>query len=283
MPVTLLRGFPLPPLRRSPCYCSGMTAALRILLVAVLSLAFSLPAAAHPHVWVKTTSELVYAPDGSVTGIRHHWVFDDMFTAFALQGIESKEKGKFTPAELAPLAKVNVESLKEYDYFTFATADGKKTPLGEPLADYALDYKDEILTLNFTLPFKQPVKAKDLKIEIYDPTYFIAFELAKDTPAKLVGAPAQCKLTTELPRELTFQEGKALAQIPVDQKKRRHGLGLSLRQQDFGEVSVTRRRLMAVVCVAACALLIVAALDPALAQFGLKRPAPDVGALPAGS
>jgi ABC-type uncharacterized transport system substrate-binding protein len=174
----------------------------------------TLPAAAHPHVWVKATSELVYAPDGSVTGIRQHWSFDDMFTAFALQGLDGKEKGKFSRAELAPLAKTNVESLKEYGYFTFATADGKKTPLGEPLADYWLDYKDAILTLNFTLPFKRPVKAKDLKVEIYDPTYFISFELAKETPVHLVGAPAQCRLATELPRELTYAEGKKLSNNP---------------------------------------------------------------------
>ena len=108
-----------------------------------------LPAAAHPHVWVKATSELIYAPDGSITGIRHHWAFDDMFSAFAVQGLETKEKGKFTREELAPLAKVNVESLKEYDYFTYATVDGKKTPLGDPLPDYWLDYKDEMLTLEF--------------------------------------------------------------------------------------------------------------------------------------
>lgn len=186
----------------------------RIFLAAFIALVIVAPASAHPHVWVKSTSELIYAPDGTVTGIRQHWVFDDMFTAFALQGIEAKEKGKFTREELAPLAKVNVESLKEYDYFTYATVDGKKTPLAEPAPDYWLDYKDEVLTLNFTLPFKQPVKAKDLKIEIYDPTYFIDFELAKDAPATLVGAPAQCKLSTELPRELTFQEGKRLAQNP---------------------------------------------------------------------
>jgi ABC-type uncharacterized transport system substrate-binding protein len=190
----------------------------RILLAALIGLAIAAPAAAHPHVWVKSTSELIYAPDGSVTGIRHHWVFDDMFTAFAVQGLEAKEKGRFTREELAPLAKVNIESLKEYDYFTFATADGKKAPFVDPAPDYSLDYKDEILTLNFTLPFQQPVKAKDLKVEIYDPTYFIDFELAKYAPAKLVGAPAQCKLVTELPRQLTFQEEKALAQIAADEK-----------------------------------------------------------------
>ena len=54
-------------------------------------------------------SELVYAPDGSVTGVRHAWTFDDMFSVFATQGIEAKKKGEFTREELAPLAKVNVD------------------------------------------------------------------------------------------------------------------------------------------------------------------------------
>ena len=186
----------------------------RFLLAVFVSFAFALAAAAHPHVWVTATSELVYAPDGSVTGVRQHWTFDDMYSAFAVQGLEGKEKGKFTREELAPLAKVNVESLKEYAYFTYATADGKKAPFTEPLPDYALDYKEAILTLSLTLPFKTPVKAKDLKIEIYDPTYFIAFELAKQAPVHLVGAPAKCNLAVELPRELTFLEGKKLAQNP---------------------------------------------------------------------
>ena len=186
----------------------------RFFITALISLAFALPAVAHPNVWVKATSELIYAPDGSITGIRQHWAFDDMFTAFALQGIEAKEKGKYTRDELAPLAKVNVESLKEYDYFTYATVDGKKTPLAAPAPDYWLDFKDDVLTLNFTLPFKQPVKVKDLKIEIYDPTYFIDFELAKEMPVSLVGAPVQCKITTELPRELTYAEGKKLSDNP---------------------------------------------------------------------
>ena len=99
-------------------------------------------------------------PDGSITGIRHHWAFDDMFSAFATQGIASKEKGKFTREELAPLAKTNIESLKEYKYFNYATADGQKALFRDPLPDYWLDYKDSILVLNFTLPFKTPVKAK---------------------------------------------------------------------------------------------------------------------------
>jgi ABC-type uncharacterized transport system substrate-binding protein len=194
-----------------------MIASLRIFLAALLTLTFAGLAQAHPHVWVTMHTELVYAPDGSITGIRHAWSFDDMFSTFATQGLESKEKGKFTREELAPLAKVNVDSLKEYDYFTYATADGKKAELTDPTPDYWLDYADQVLTLNFTLPFKAPVKAKELKVEIYDPTIFVDFSFAKEKPVQLVGAP-KCKLDVELPREMTFAEGKKLSEIPADQK-----------------------------------------------------------------
>jgi len=189
---------------------------LRILLAIFVTFVIATPAGAHPHVWVTMHTELVYAPDGKITGIRHAWSFDDMFSTFATQGLESKEKGKFTRAELAPLAKVNVESLKEFDYFTYATADGKKAELAEPTPDYWLDYADQVLTLNFTLPLKTPVKAKELKVEIYDPTIFVDFSFDKEKPAQLVGAP-KCKLDIVLPREMTFAEGKKLSEIPADQ------------------------------------------------------------------
>src|SRR5262249_57170771 len=92
--------------------------AIRVGLPALAGLPAAASADAHPHVWITMTTELIYAPDGSVTGIRHHWVFDDMYSAFAVQGIEGKEKGKFTREELADLAKINIEQLKEFDYFT---------------------------------------------------------------------------------------------------------------------------------------------------------------------
>jgi ABC-type uncharacterized transport system substrate-binding protein len=189
---------------------------IRAVLLAIVTLVFAAPASAHPHVWVTMHTELLYAPDGSITGVRHHWAFDDMFSAFATQGLVAKEKGHYTREELAPLAKVNVESIKEYDYFTYATADGVKVPLSDPAPGYWLDYKDTILTLNFVLPFKTPVKAKELKIEVYDPTIFVDFEWAKDQPVHLVGAP-HCKADVVKPREMTYAEGQALSNIPADE------------------------------------------------------------------
>jgi len=71
-----------------------------LLLVGALALGAG-TAQAHPHVWITATSELIYAPDGSVTGVRHAWTFDDMFSTYALQGIETKTKGVYSREELA--------------------------------------------------------------------------------------------------------------------------------------------------------------------------------------
>jgi ABC-type uncharacterized transport system substrate-binding protein len=158
------------------------------------------PARAHPHVWITATSELLYAPDGSVTGVRHAWTFDDMFSTYAVQGIETKVKGQYSREELGPLAQTNVESLKEYGFFTFAKADGKKQKFEEPV-DYYLEYRDSLLILHFTLPLKAPVKPKQLSLEVFDPEFFIDFTYAEKDPVQLVGAPASCQIKFQRPND----------------------------------------------------------------------------------
>jgi ABC-type uncharacterized transport system substrate-binding protein len=175
---------------------------------------------AHPHVWVTVKSELVYAPDGSVTGVRHAWTFDDMFSVFATQGIESKKKGQFTREELAPLADVNVNSLKEYDFFTYAKANGKAVEFNEPAKGYYLEFdpKDTVLTLFFILPLKAPIKATDFSIEVFDREFFVDFSFAEKDPAKLVGAPAHCKLAVVNPEQMNADLSARLGALGADQR-----------------------------------------------------------------
>jgi ABC-type uncharacterized transport system substrate-binding protein len=180
---------------------------LGLLLVATAGLALGLSsAAAHPHVWITAKSQVMYAPDGSVSGVRHAWTFDDMFSTYALQGIEQKTKGAYSREELAPLAQTNVESLKEFSFFTFARADGTRQRFLEPV-DYFLDYKDSLLTLHFTLPAKTPFRAKQLVLEVFDKTFFIDFQYAEKDPVTLVGAPADCRMQFQRPND-----GSAAAQ-----------------------------------------------------------------------
>lgn len=179
-----------------------------IAMITVLAGFVTVPytASAHPHVWVTIRSELLYALDGAATGVRHTWTFDDMFSAFATTGLQ-KTGGTFTREALQPLAKVNIDTLKEYGYFTFAKVNGRrqKDAFGAPI-DYWAEYdpKKTILTLHFTLPFKKPVKAKSFEIKVYDPEFFIDFAFAKRRPVTLIGAPARCKVATDKPPDSNF-------------------------------------------------------------------------------
>jgi ABC-type uncharacterized transport system substrate-binding protein len=189
----------------------------RLLLLAFAnSLLSAFAAFAHPHVWVTMQTELLYAPDGSMKAVRHAWSFDDLFSAFATQGITAKKKGAFTREELAPLAKINVESLKEYDYFTFAKVDGHNADFAPPLPDYFGEYKNSAMTLHFTLPFKAPVKAREILVEIYDVSFFVDFSFADKNPTRLVGAPTGCKVSVALPAQMDVGLAMRLSQLPAD-------------------------------------------------------------------
>jgi len=175
---------------------AGLLGAIAAITTVVLS---CLPAAAHPHVWVTMEASLLYE-NGAFVGIRHKWTFDEYYTASAIEGLDKNKDGIYDREELAELAKVNIDALKDFDYFTFPTLSGQALKLGEP-RDYWLEHKDGALSLLFTVPFATPVlpDAKGFAFAVYDPSFFIAFDFAKgDSPLRLgEGAPKTCKLKME--------------------------------------------------------------------------------------
>jgi ABC-type uncharacterized transport system substrate-binding protein len=176
------------------------TPILGTLAALVACAALASPALAHPHVWIFVETTVLY-DKGTFTGLRHKWTFDEYYAATAIEGLDKNHDGKYDREELAELAKVNVDGLKDFAYFTFPALAGQELKLGEA-RDYWLEYTDDKLSLHFTLPFAQPVlaEAKGLTFAVHDPTYFIAFELAKKDPVKLgPGAPKGCKVSIGQP------------------------------------------------------------------------------------
>ena len=178
------------------------------------ALALALPASAahgHPHVFILAKSELVYDGSGNFTGVRQHWTFDESYSAFAVQGLDAKKDGKYTREDLTSLAKVNIESLAEYDYFSFGKSSGKKLEFGQP-ENYWLDYADGKLTLNFTLPIKSPVSGRTLTFQVYDPSYFVSFAFNGPQAVTLQGAAPGCSVSIKSPPRFETGASKNLSE-----------------------------------------------------------------------
>ncbi|MDB5572123.1 MAG: hypothetical protein JWM36_72 [Hyphomicrobiales bacterium] len=185
----------------------------RLLAALSLAAALALPggaARAHPHVFVAVKSVLLFGPDGKISGVRHAWTFDDMYSAFATQGMGGKA-GKPSESELKELAKVNVEQLEEAEFFTVLRAGGKKAEFA-PATDYTitLDAK-KLITLHFTAPLKEPASAgKAAVLQVFDPSYFVAFDFEKQTPVTLGAAPQGCTVSVSTPPPLAPTDAQKL-------------------------------------------------------------------------
>ena len=169
------------------------------------------PALAHPHVWVEAQEKVLFDKAGKVDGIRNTWVFDELYSAFAVQGLE-KDGKLATPKDLAPLAETNVTSLAEFDYFTYAKIGGVKVKFGKPI-DYSLEERaDKRVVLHFTLPLPEPARiTRFMSFQIYDPTYFVDFELAATDPVELADAPSGCSKSVLGANPLLVADGQKLA------------------------------------------------------------------------
>lgn len=161
--------------------------------------AVTTPAAAHPHVWVTVETTVVY-DGGRVTGLRHKWVFDDFYTALAIQGLDTNGDGTYSREELAELAQVNIDGLREFAYFTYPKLGKEAVKQKEPV-DYYLEHKDGFLSLHFTLPFEQPVMAdaEGFTFAVFDESFYIAFDFGEKDPVKLAGAPEGCAANVGVP------------------------------------------------------------------------------------
>jgi len=197
------------------------------LLLSLPAIMLALPAKAHPHVWVAVRSEFVFTPDGMIAGIRHAWTFDDMYSAYAIQGLG--KDGIPVDKGLAALAKVNVSQLAEYGYFTVLRIGGKKMAFAKAKDPSLKLNEKKVMTLHFTLMLNEPVKAAPAALlKVVDPSYFVAFDFAKGQAVKLAGAPAGCSISMMRPKPLTAAQQKRLEAVQGTNESPGEGFGVFL-------------------------------------------------------
>lgn len=174
-------------------------------------------AEAHPHILVNAEAELRFDGQGRLAAVRNIWHFDPLFSAYATQGYDADGDGSYSRDELQPLAEINISSLSDFEFFTWVAVEGKVRQLNSP-EDYWLEYDGDVLTLRFTLALVEPVRADagPIVVDIYDPDYYVAYQMADGEPAVLVDSPAPCRAEVRRPEPLDSGTAMELAEIPAD-------------------------------------------------------------------
>jgi polyphosphate kinase len=154
----------------------------------VLSLGLVLPdpVRAHPHIFVETSVEVLFAPDGRPQAVRIGWVYDPVFSMLLVSDLELDPDFDtiLTPQEHALLQGFDMNWLPGYHGDTHVTQDGQSRPLGPP-QDWTSDYRDGQLRSTHLRALPPLEAGAEWTLAVYDPTYYTSYTLA--APPVLTG------------------------------------------------------------------------------------------------
>lgn len=158
-------------------------------------------AAAHPHVFTKVRTQLI-AKDGALVGLRHTWIFDQVWLENQLLEHDKDNDGKLTREELAPLEAESRQTLEMFRSFTLLRAGGNIVRVVNP-RDVVVEYHGAVLGMSFTATLAKPVPlaaGSEVLLETYDATYFSSFTLDGPDAVRFADpAPAGCTIQAGVP------------------------------------------------------------------------------------
>ncbi|MBM3539449.1 MAG: DUF1007 family protein [Alphaproteobacteria bacterium] len=166
---------------------------LASLLIAAAALVTPGPALAHPHVWLDSITTFVFEGD-KLTALRLTWSFDEFFGTAIIRRFDENRNDRFEPAENAKLEAGAFTALKDYGYFLHLTAGGKPVAI-ERVSGFQASIRNKQLIYEFTAQLGAPIDpaAAELKLGIYDETYFVEVSLDPSDPVRFSGmAPGRC-------------------------------------------------------------------------------------------
>jgi ABC-type uncharacterized transport system substrate-binding protein len=170
------------------------------LLILLLGLGIALPAAAHPHIFIEEHVEVLF-DQNNVTGVRMTWSFDELYSSMLRSDYTDTKKGPITAKDVKSLHEKAFNNLASVHYFTTMSLDGKPVTFGVPKDFTASFNADDKAIYSFVIPVTLP-KATErslLEIAVFDPEYYVDFELASDDPVKSAGGEgltADCEAGT---------------------------------------------------------------------------------------
>lgn len=191
---------------------------MRFLPLALLGAVLATPALAHPHIFIDAKATVVFDDSGAVTEIRNAWSFDEMFSAWSIEGLDVNNDGAVSREEQQELANQDMDGLAQYEFYTFAgeqgTADNLKFDRGQ---NPTRDFVDGHTILQFGVKLAEPYRIKRaLELAISDPEYYVAITFAGTEAITLENAPAGCAVALQAGFELAPELQEQLGMLPPD-------------------------------------------------------------------
>jgi len=164
--------------------------AARASILACLALLPALRLQAHPHVFISSRVTVDFH-GGKLAKISMEWSFDELFSQMILADYDKDRKGSFSESEAAALKKGAFDNLRNYNYFLALFVDGRAIPLPF-IQDFRPSVRDGKLVYAFTVPLNLSIETKslELRITIYDDTYYVAFDKMSEADIAILGDDA---------------------------------------------------------------------------------------------
>ncbi|MFC1770991.1 DUF1007 family protein [Candidatus Margulisiibacteriota bacterium] len=155
---------------------------IRILVFSLLILLSPVSLFAHPHVFIENKLDIVFSDDG-LKGIRVNWVFDKIFSNMIFVDYDKNNNQKFEKEEKALIKEEAFSNLKDYNYFSHIKINKKNFEV-KYIKDFNASQKEGLLAYSFFIPCHVTATQdkKEIRISIYDQTYYIDIALAEEKP-----------------------------------------------------------------------------------------------------
>jgi len=147
---------------------------------------------AHPHVFIKQHVVALFDRSG-LTGFRLTWRFDPMYSSMMRHDYVASKAGPLTPEDVKKLHDECFVDLQDEHYFTTVTLNSAPLPLGVP-TDFSATLVDGDMVYSFVIPLQPAPKElrpeNKVEITVFDPSYYVYYELAANAPVAAVGGSA---------------------------------------------------------------------------------------------
>ncbi|MDJ0859171.1 MAG: DUF1007 family protein [Dinoroseobacter sp.] len=148
---------------------------------------------AHPHIFIDSGVTLVFDESGRLGAVRVVWAYDELYSLLTVEelGLDPDFDGVLTDAERETLSGFDMNWIEGFAGDAYLVVGGEEVPLSAPLEWSAAYEEGRIVSTHLrALEERVTVGADPVILQIYDPTYYTAYQIS--LPTRLENAPQGC-------------------------------------------------------------------------------------------